>query len=57
MTPYRFTQMVGIAALIAGVLILLRDAVQTHSLAYAVAGVGLLAFGAWRLQVAGRLRH
>ncbi len=57
MTPYRFTQVVGIAALIAGVLILLRDAVEIHSLAYAVAGVGLLAFGAWRLQIAGRLRR
>jgi len=30
--------------------------VQVHSIPYAIAGVGLLAFGAWRLQVAGRLR-
>ena len=57
MTPYRFTQVVGIAALIAGLLILVRDALQVHSLAVAIAGVGMLAFGAWRLQVAGRLRH
>ena len=56
MTPYRFTQAVGIAALVVGVLILLRDAVQVHSIPYGIAGVGLLAFGAWRLQVAGRLR-
>jgi len=56
MTPYRFTQAVGIAALILGVLILVRDAVQVHSIPYGIAGVGLLAFGAWRLQIAGRLR-
>jgi F0F1-type ATP synthase assembly protein I len=56
MTPYRFTQTVGIAAVIVGVLILLRDAVQVHSIPYGIAGVGLLAFGAWRLQIAGRLR-
>jgi len=56
MTPYRFTQVVGIAALVVGLLILLRDAVQVHSIPYGIAGVGLLAFGAWRLQVAGRLR-
>lgn len=57
MTPYRFTQIVGVAAIAIGVLILLRDLVQVHSLPYAVAGVGMLAFGAWRLQVAGRLPH
>lgn len=56
MTPHRFTQAVGIAAIVLGVLILLRDAVQVHSLPYGIAGVGLLAFGAWRLQIAGRLR-
>jgi hypothetical protein len=56
MTPYRFTQAVGIAAVVLGVLILLRDAIQVHSLAYGIAGVGLVAFGAWRLQIAGRLR-
>ena len=36
--------------------ILLRDLVQVRSIPYAIAGVGLLAFGAWRLQVASRLR-
>ncbi|HVH64607.1 MAG TPA: hypothetical protein VM674_01120 [Candidatus Acidoferrum sp.] len=56
MTPYRFTQLVGIAAIAVGALILLRDLVQVHSLPYAIAGVGMLAFGAWRLQVAARLR-
>jgi hypothetical protein len=56
-TPRRYTQVVGIASLVVGFLILVRDAFQVHSIAYAVAGVGLLAFGAWRLQVAGRLRH
>jgi hypothetical protein len=56
MTPYRFTQAVGIGAVVLGVLILLRDAVQVHSIPYGIAGVGLLAFGAWRLQIAGRLR-
>lgn len=55
MTPYRFTQMVGIAAIVIGALILLRDLLQVRSLPYAIAGVGMLAFGAWRLQVAGRL--
>lgn len=56
MTPYRYTQGIGILALVLGVLILLRDAIQVHSIPYGVAGVGLLAFGAWRLQIAGRLR-
>lgn len=56
MTPYRFTRIIGFMALAVGMLILLRDAVQIHSLPYAIAGVGLLAFGAWRLQVAARLR-
>jgi hypothetical protein len=55
-TPYRYTQGVGILALVLGILILLRDAIQVHSIPYGVAGVGLLAFGAWRLQIAGRLR-
>ena len=57
MTPYRFTQMVGLAAIVIGALILLRDLVQVRSLPYAIAGIGMLAFGAWRLQVAGRLPH
>lgn len=56
MTPYVFTRFIGFAALGVGLLILLRDLVQVHSLPYAIAGVGLLAFGAWRLQVAARLR-
>jgi hypothetical protein len=53
---YRFTQAVGIASILLGVLILVRDVVEVHSIPYAIAGVGMLAFGAWRLQVAGRLR-
>lgn len=56
MTPYRFTLVIGIAAIAVGILILLRDLFQVHSLPYAIAGVGMLAFGAWRLQVAGRFR-
>ncbi|HEY9288326.1 MAG TPA: hypothetical protein VIT43_09925 [Candidatus Dormibacteraeota bacterium] len=56
MTPYRFTRIIGFLALAIGLIILLRDAVQVHSLPYAIAGVGLLAFGAWRLQAAARLR-
>jgi hypothetical protein len=55
-TPYRFTRLIGFVALFLGVLILLRDLVQVHSIPYAIAGVGLMAFGAWRLQVAARLR-
>jgi hypothetical protein len=57
MSPYRFAQGLGVAAIAIGVLILLRDLFQVHSLPYAVAGVGMLAFGAWRLQAAGRLPH
>ncbi|HEY8736643.1 MAG TPA: hypothetical protein VIO62_06325 [Candidatus Dormibacteraeota bacterium] len=56
MTPYRFTQGIGILALILGLIILLRDVVEIHSIPYGIAGIGLLAFGAWRLQMAGRLR-
>lgn len=56
MTPYRFTQAIGIAALILGALILVRDLIQVHSVPYGIAGIGLMAFGAWRLQVAGRFR-
>jgi uncharacterized membrane protein HdeD (DUF308 family) len=52
----RFTQAVGVLALIAGVLILVRDALEVRSLPYTVAGIGMLAFGAWRLQVAARSR-
>jgi hypothetical protein len=57
MTPYNFTRVIGIASLAVGVLILLRDLIQIHSIPYAIAGIGLLAFGAWRLQVAARLPH
>jgi hypothetical protein len=56
MTPYVFTRIVGFASVAVGVLILIRDVIQVRSLPYAIAGVGLLAFGAWRLQVAARLR-
>jgi hypothetical protein len=56
MTPYRFTRIVGFASLVIGLLILVRDAIEVHSLPYGIAGVGLLAFGAWRLQAAARLR-
>jgi uncharacterized membrane protein HdeD (DUF308 family) len=56
LNPYRFTQGVGILAVALGVIILIRDAVQVRSIPYAIAGIGLIAFGAWRLQVAGRLR-
>jgi hypothetical protein len=56
MTPYRFTQIVGFASLLLGVVILVRDAVSVHSLPYGIAGVGLIAFGAWRLKIAARLR-
>ena len=56
MTPYVFTRVIGFLSLLVGVAILLRDLVQVHSVPYAIAGVGLLAFGAWRLQVAARLR-
>ena len=56
MTPYRFTRFTGFASLVVGLIILVRDAVDVHSWPYAIAGVGMLAFGAWRLQVAARLR-
>ena len=56
MNPYVFTRIVGFASLAGGLLILLRDALQVRSIPYAIAGVGMLAFGAWRLQVAARLR-
>ncbi|HEV2014346.1 MAG TPA: hypothetical protein VGR77_10770 [Candidatus Dormibacteraeota bacterium] len=56
MTPYRFTRIVGFASLVVGMLVLVRDAIEVHSVPYGIAGVGLLAFGAWRLQAAARLR-
>ena len=57
MNAYRFTRIVGFAALVLGVLVLARDVIEVHSVPYGIAGVGLLAFGAWRLQAADRLRH
>ena len=56
MSAYRFTRIVGFASIVLGVLVLARDVIEVHSLPYGVAGVGLLAFGAWRLQAANRLR-
>ncbi|GAC1478162.1 MAG: hypothetical protein PVSMB9_00360 [Candidatus Dormibacteria bacterium] len=56
MTPYRLTQGLGILSLILGLAILVRDALQVHSIPYGIAGIGLLAFGSWRLQAAARLR-
>ena len=56
MIAYRLTRFVGFASLGIGLLILIRDLVQVHSIPYAIAGVGMLAFGAWRLQAAARLR-
>ena len=56
MTPYRFTSIIGFVSIVIGVLILARDVIDVHSVPYGIAGVGLLAFGAWRLQAAARLR-
>ena len=56
MSRARFSSLIGVLALLAGVLILLRDLVQVHSVSYAIAGVGMVAFGAWRLQAARGLR-
>lgn len=56
MTPYVFTRVVGLASILLGALVLVRDALSVHSIPYGIAGVGLLAFGAWRLQVAARIR-
>jgi hypothetical protein len=56
MTKYRITQGVGVISLVLGALILIRDLVQVHSIPYGIAGVGMLAFGAWRLQAASRLK-
>lgn len=52
----RYTLVVGMAAIAAGGLILVRDLIQVHSLGYAIAGVGMLAFGAWRIQAAARTK-
>ena len=51
-----YTRLVGWLALVLGALILLRDLVQVRSLPYAVAGIGMIAFGVWRLQSAARDR-
>ena len=56
MSVRRFTQAVGVLALIAGALILVRDVLEVRSIPYTVAGIGMLAFGAWRLQAAARIR-
>ncbi len=56
MTAQRYTQLIGLLSVVAGVLILVRDLLQVHSIPYAIAGIGMLAFGAWRLQAAGRFR-
>ena len=56
MMTYVFTRLVGFLALGCGVLVLLRDVLQVHSVPYAIAGICLLAFGAWRLQAAARFR-
>jgi hypothetical protein len=42
--------------LLCGVLILLRDLLAVHSVGYGLAGLALVGFGAWRLQVARRGR-
>ena len=55
MTPRTFTRAIGIAAVGLGALILVRDLIQVRSIPYAIAGIGLVAFGAWRWQVAARL--
>jgi len=57
LNAYRFTRIVGFASIVLGVLVLARDVIEVHSVPYGIAGVGLLAFGAWRLQAADRLRH
>ncbi len=54
MSRQRYTQVIGVLAIIIGGLILARDVLQVHSIPYAIAGVGMVAFGAWRLQVADR---
>ena len=51
-----YTRLVGWLAVVLGALILLRDLVQVRSIPYAIAGIGMLAFGAWRLQSASRGR-
>jgi len=55
-SAYRVTRIIGFVSLVIGVLILARDVIEVHSVPYGIAGIGLLAFGAWRLQAADRLR-
>jgi Na+/phosphate symporter len=56
LTGRGYTRLVGWLALLIGALILLRDLLQVRSLPYTVAGIGMIAFGAWRLQSAARGR-
>ena len=56
MTRYRYTRIIGVISLVIGALVLARDVIEVHSVPYGIAGIGLLAFGAWRLQAAARLR-
>jgi hypothetical protein len=56
MTPRNYTMAIGVLAVLLGGLILIRDLLQIHSIPYGIAGVGLVAFGAWRFQVARRIR-
>ncbi len=54
MTRRLYTRVIGLLALGAGGIIIVRDTLEVHSIPYGIAGVGMLAFGAWRLQVAAR---
>jgi uncharacterized membrane protein HdeD (DUF308 family) len=56
MTPYRYTRIIGVISIVIGALVLARDLLEVHSVPYGIAGIGLVAFGAWRLQAAARLR-
>ena len=56
MTRYRYTRIIGVISFVIGALVLARDVIEVHSVPYGIAGIGLLAFGAWRLQAAARLR-
>jgi len=51
--PAWYGETVGWAALLFGAAILVRD-LTIHSLGYALAGLALIGFGAWRLQVSRR---
>ncbi len=54
--PAWYGRTVGWLALAAGVMILIRDLLEVHSLGYGLAGAALVGFGAWRLQLASRNR-